>query len=287
MGATVREQTGFVYVQALRRGDVRMRINNHWCLLCLYHRFLVTLPVLQALLENVPRFDPLLSLLVHFLCIRRENDPLARPEDPRVHHVVETRWEFLFVVMSVFLMMEVDVILCVLQRAEVFFHVLFVGIVSHDCRRHEGAIQDFAEAQLFGEVSASAKEGRYGYFMIDQQLETLENHAAKMKLDLLPLQNRIECLNGGVVAARLPAHSNRHISEIFRRPDTRIRSRVNARRGHRVSISPYPAVTRGRRHVYCPVTCRTDVAGAALLDGLISAADLVFRQFRGGLDREF
>src|SRR5215471_3193612 len=73
------------------------------------HGFFVTLSALQPLIENVPRFDPLLCFFIHLAGIGFEDDSFAGTEQAGVHALLETFGKFSPVIMSVFLMMKIDV----------------------------------------------------------------------------------------------------------------------------------------------------------------------------------
>src|SRR5581483_939079 len=88
------------------------------------HGLLVNAAAHLPSLENLMLGNPLVRPLVHFLRVRLENEPLARPPAPRVHLGVETLRKFLLVVVGVKLRPEIDAGLCSAQRTKILANIL-------------------------------------------------------------------------------------------------------------------------------------------------------------------
>src|SRR4051812_48422941 len=101
-----------------------------------------------------------------------------------------------------------------------------------------------------------------------------------MHLDFIALEHRLQCLDRGVVAAGLITDCYWDIGEVFRPANLRIWCDKDSCGRHRVSSAPETSVPCRGRHVDGPMAGGADVTGAAILNGLVRAADLVLRQFR-------
>ena len=163
----------------------------------------------ESFLEDVPRFDPLLCLVVHCRGIRLEHDSLARAEQAGVHQGVETFRKFFLIVMSEFLMMKIDVHLRTSQRPIEFFGIFFVDTITDNGRHHKRAVENLSVSELFGKIHHASEQGSDRYFSIDEQFEALENHPTEVQFDLFTLQDRLEGLDRGVVASRLITDGDR------------------------------------------------------------------------------
>src|SRR5262245_23687192 len=156
----------------------------------------------------------------NFPAIGLENDALTGPPAPRVHSGVETLGEFAAVIVRVAFGTHVDVTLGLAQGLVVAAHILWIGIAIEHGADHEGSIDNFAKAQLLGEVIGTTEEraGRRAAFQ--EYLHAAEQHAlAEGEIDVFGLQVLFERLQGGVMTAGLIANRNRHARQLIGRGD--------------------------------------------------------------------
>jgi hypothetical protein len=98
-------------------------------------------------------------------------------------------------------------------------------------RDHETRVDDFAEAELLGEVIGAAEQGDRRGPAVDQHLQAAEQQAlGEGQVDLVGRQIGFEGLDRRVVAARLPANRNRDAGEVGRVADRRVRRDEDPRR---------------------------------------------------------
>ena len=150
--------------------------------------------------EDLVPGDPVDRLVEDLARVGLEDDALARPPAPRVHHGVEALGELVLVVVRVELGPQIDVALrplaargnsagCPRDRASPL-------IIGGD---HEGRVDDLAEAELLGEVVRAAEQRRRRALAVDQQLQAAEQHAVvEGELDLV----------GAAGTARAPGSSS-------------------------------------------------------------------------------
>ena len=84
----------------------------------------------------------------HLLCVRLENQPLARPEAVDVDHAVIFLRQFFQKIVLVALRLSIDVPLRALQRVEVAFHVRQLGVFVQQEADHERGAETLAKALL-------------------------------------------------------------------------------------------------------------------------------------------
>src|SRR5215468_9828496 len=106
-----------------------------------------------------------------------EDDPFARSPAPRVHHGVEMFWKLALIVVRVEVGSQINVALRPLQGPEIFADVVRLRIAIDHRRDHKGVIDDFAEAQLFGEIIGTAEQSYRRRSTRQKQLEAAEQHA--------------------------------------------------------------------------------------------------------------
>jgi hypothetical protein len=101
--------------------------------------------------------DPVDGLGVGFLGVGLEDEALAGAPAAGVHQRVEALGEFVLVVMRLAVGAQVEVALRAVQGAEEFAQILGVGVAVDHRRDHKGHVDDFAEAELLGEVIGAAE----------------------------------------------------------------------------------------------------------------------------------
>ena len=123
-------------------------------------RSLVVAVARPAFGENAVARDPVDGLGVGVLSVRLEDQAFAGAPAAGVHQRVEALGEFVLVVMRVTVGAGLDVVLQESISAEEFAQVFGVGVAVDHRRDHEGRVDDFAEAELLGEVIGAAEQGR-------------------------------------------------------------------------------------------------------------------------------
>jgi hypothetical protein len=92
-----------------------------------YHRIFVAAVAHAAPSAKMPWRDPFEGLIVGFLRLGFEHEPLARAPAPRTHHRVEALWELVLVVMRVEVGAQVEIALPTPQGTEVFAQINGAG----------------------------------------------------------------------------------------------------------------------------------------------------------------
>src|SRR5207247_7664906 len=135
-------------------------------------------------LEDVVLADPPEGILEHLLGVGLEYDALTGTPSPNVDLLEEALREFPAVVARVALRAQVDVALRAAQRAEIFLHVLGIGVAGEHRGHHERAVDDLAEAELLEEVVGPGKQRRGRHLAVDQLLQPRkQDTVGKRELD--------------------------------------------------------------------------------------------------------
>ena len=222
--------------------------------------------------EDAVACDPVEGLGVGFLRVWLEHQTLAGAPAASVDQRMEALGKFVPVVMRVAVGTQVEVALRAAQGAEVFAQILGVGVAVDHRRDQEGGVDDFAEAELLGEIIGSAEQGRGGDLAVDQQFHAAEQKAlVEGKVDLAGRQIGFEGLDRRVMAARLPAHRDRHTGEAGRVADRRVGRHEYSGRRHRIEIGIEPAVPGRGGDPDGPVAGAADIGAAARFERLVGA----------------
>src|SRR5437868_4793731 len=270
-------------VSPAKRRPGRPRSNNKLlCALCVsvvnlnsQDSVLVDAGAHLACWEGGGRRDPGEGFLVHLFGVGLEDEPLARAPAPRVDLVTEAGREFLAVIMGIEVRPQIDVALRPAERAEIFAHILRVGIAGDERGHHKRRVDDLAETELFHEVVGSAEQGGGRHLAVDQQFHAAEQEPVdKGQLDVLRLQILLQGLDRRVMAARLVPDRDRYAGEIGGVLDVGVRRHKDRGGGHRIGVGVELAVADRGGDIDGPVTGAADVAVAAALKGPIGA-DLV------------
>ena len=187
-------------------------------------------------------------------------------------------------VVLVLLGFEVDVRLGAPQRGEVLLDIAHVRVFGDEKAHHEGGVDDLAKAFLLQQVVLGAEHVGRRHPALEHQAHPIVGRADELQRDLIAVQERLESLDGRVVAAGVVAHANVDARQIVRPADARLGRHHDARDAHRVRVPPHPTAVGRRGGVHRPVAGGADFARAARLHVLEGAAAMLDRRLVGAAD---
>ena len=133
-----------------------------------------------ALREDPVGGNPLEGFLIDFFRVGLEHQAFTRTPTPRIHFGMEAVRKFLLVVVRIELRSQVNIALGFAQGAEKLPQIFRIGITVDHGADHESRVDDFAEAELLGEIVRPAEQVHGRCFALEQFFHSGEQHAIRI-----------------------------------------------------------------------------------------------------------
>src|SRR5262249_2420588 len=222
-------------------------------------------------IENPALANPCLSLGVDVLPVRQKHDSLPARETTHVDPRLVAVGDLVEVEVLVLFRREVQIHLRALEAVHVFVDVGRIDVMRQHERDHERRVDDLAEPELFENLIGYPPDARRRHVAFDAGIDPRPGRADELQLDLLAIEERLERLQRGEMAAGMVA--DRHVlsGQCLRSADRRSRRHPEAPRRDHVGLAPHPSDLLGGRLIDRPVAC----AGNVRFDTLVAFALLI------------